>query len=200
MRDAGRHVAIPFDALNLERALTYHLVYHHSLLIRVNHLILLPTYLLGVFLCCSANPYLLSAAFTVLSLHSTKLSLRYGLVFIVVVLLPLSGIALVLHSSTLLTSVAASLPLLSGGTAIAPSLVAGCAVVLSSLLLQLAGHAIFEDLQATPNLVHGLILAPFLECTVAVMWCSSGGRQSGEDVLEEAKRIRAHLKTQCARA
>merc|ERR1712007_180715 len=43
--------------MSLESSMVYHLVYHYSLLIHINHLIFLNTYLFGVFLTVASTSF-----------------------------------------------------------------------------------------------------------------------------------------------
>ena len=172
-----------FDPLNFEKALTYHLIYHHSVGIQINHLVLLPAYLLGLLLLCSGlSPYLAIGVASFFSLHSLKLSLPFGIFFSAAVIIPVLYGALclrvVLQDSSFLSSLSSSsdpssssvsLLLTAGPEVSPPSLAVGFALLLSSLLLQVLGHAVFEELQPVPSFAHGFLLAPFLEYTLVVV-------------------------------
>jgi hypothetical protein len=196
-----------FDPLNFEKALVYHLVYHNSVGIQINHLLLLPAYLLGLLLFCSAlSPYLLLAVTSLFSLHGLKLSVSFGLFFSAVILFPVSYLALLLrlslNASPLLSELSSSpsphVALLTGDANAEPSLVVGFGILFSSLLLQVAGHHVLEDLQPTPNLAHGLLLAPFLEYTLVAMKLLRriGVYDKPPRIFEEAENVRARLKSQ----
>jgi hypothetical protein len=196
-----------FDPLNFEVALVYHLVYHNSVGIQINHLLLLPAYLLGLLLFCSGlSTYLLLAVTLLFSLHGLKLSASFGLFFSVVILFPVAFLALLLRlsldSSPLLFELSSApsphMTLLTGDAIAEPSLVVGFGILFSSLLLQVAGHHVFEDLQPTPNLAHGLLLAPFLEYALVAMKLlrTIGVYEKAPRVFEEAENARARLKSQ----
>ena len=73
----------------------------------------------------------------------------------------------------------------------------GIGVSLTSLLMQLAGHFMWEDFQAPPAISHGLLMAPLLEWHSLFYRCSCYGRQSKQQkIWEEVDAARARSKGQ----
>ena len=165
-----RTAVTTFDRLSLRSSMVYHLTYHHSLALHINHLVFLNTYLFGVWLLLSAvHPVCCWVAISGYTLYSLRvagwaLGLPFGL------LQGASGYgAIAVHAGALVawrwtTYEVAGL---------------GFSLVIGSFLAQLAGHAASEAFVAPPHLFHGLVAAPLLE------WVSLGFRLGALPVLRQ---------------
>jgi uncharacterized membrane protein YGL010W len=134
-----------FEYLNEESAMLYHLVYHYSIAIHLNHLIFLNAYVFGVLgLCTSAGGWIsmciLAGIFSIYVLCLCKVS--FGSLYILVIWILVF----------LANKVSNSIPVWGF-----------VMIVFGSIAMQLLGHWLFEDFQAPPDIVHGLIAAPVLE-------------------------------------
>lgn len=155
-----------------ERAVLYHLVYHWTLSIHINHMFLLHTYLLGAyFSACvysdNSVPVIVAIAslvticdLVVLRSHSLILC---GLSHVIIMVWPLAYAA---HYLSLYVQTAYSMDRSN-----VCMLVAGPTVMLTSLLLQVAAHHYHEEFQAPMSLLHGLLAAPGLEWTSFLLRC-----------------------------
>ena len=155
MRQKGPTGVIDYDFLSLESSMVYHLIYHHSLALHLNHLLLLNTYLFGVFLAFAGTglwPILAAVA----GLYAT-----YAVALTRCVALPYAVVVGGLASAAWFVVDAACTP--ESELRTWHFVGVGVGVVLVSLLLQLAGHAAHEHFQAPPLLKHGFVSAPVLE-------------------------------------
>lgn len=145
---------VDFSPLPLRAALTYHLIYHYSFMLHVNHLIFLHTYLFGMLLLlASSTEWLVLAGTTaVYAMYVIVLTQRLALPYVAFV----GGLAAAAWELQRWLSIAVEL---------APWMVALIAVgvVLSSFICQLVGHAVHERFQAPPAILHGFVAAPPLE-------------------------------------
>jgi uncharacterized membrane protein YGL010W len=145
------HDEIDFKAFDLVDALAYHLVYHRSPGIHINHLIFGQTYLFGATLLLLSLGTLypsLAAMVTYVSYcvrMEYYLGMSYSTVILVVYFAAFSLWAFVLDRK--------------------PAYLLSIGIMVTSLLCQVVGHQVYELYQASPNLLHGLYSAPFLE------WC-----------------------------
>ena len=149
---------VVFQPFRFREAVVYHLVYHFSFGMHVNHLIFLPMYLVGVFVLAGLvwPPWLCIALAALLALYSTGLAgVLLGVSFAVIVELPAVLLANYARSEW-------------GGGTLGGVGILGLGTMLGAFALQLIGHAAFEDIQASPNLMHGFVSAPILEW--ACMW------------------------------
>ena len=141
----------------------YHLIYHYTVKLHLNHLLLLHTYLLGIYIfaCGCAGIYILSVVtclfccFDILFARFTV----HGWSHSIFVHLPLSIGSYYLTTSFLQTSLELSTLNI---------IIASLSLMLCSLLLQVAGHSAWEEFQAPAAITHGLLAAPVLEWTT--MW------------------------------
>jgi hypothetical protein len=151
-----------FALLDLPSAALYHWAFHSTDALHVNHLVLLNTYLVGLFMVfSSARQWPVTASAAVV----------YG-AYVAVFLRPLRYLAVPYVVFLALLSAAswfASVALAADMGADADQRMSwhvtliGLGIALASLLLQLVGHACSEQLQAKPLLKHGLVAAPPLE-------------------------------------
>jgi hypothetical protein len=175
--------------LVVDDAIKYHLIYHHSFGLRVNHLIFLQTYQLGVFLCASA-------AGGVICLCSV-------VGFLCLYTLLLSGQFLCKTNASVCASAACASYLgVLGSLGIAAQYlqlhfsremlsVVGITVLLGSFILQLIGHALCEDLHAPPRLFHGFVAAPPLEHISLLLSCGCFGESFRQSIMDEVEETRA---------
>jgi hypothetical protein len=183
----------------------YHLVYHRSLGIAMNHLCFLHTYLFGVFLCAASPPgaggiVLCATAVLCLVVNIMLGGGRLGVAHAVLVTLPLAGVAwcaaLVLSShgdcslfvAARATTVNRLLAPVENWTGTATVVGTSIVVVLLSFALQLLGHCVHERFEAPPQPLHGLVAAPLLE--FACIFVRSGAWDL-DGVLVEADELRA---------
>ena len=195
-----------FVPLPLRSAVLYHLVYHRSLGIALNHLCFLHTYLFGVLLLAAAPPgaggiALCTAAIVCVVVSVVIGGLRLGVVHGVLVTLPLAAaawctaLALSSHGDRALfvaaRATATTTRLLAPADDwVDAAVVLGTSIVLVllSFALQLIGHCVHERFEAAPQPLHGLIAAPLLE--FACIFVRSGAWDL-EGVLAEADELRA---------
>ena len=143
-----------FDWCGLRSGMIYHLIYHHSLALHVNHLVFLNTYLFGIWLLlAAADPIAGWAAAAAYAVYATALA---G---------PLGGLFGLLQVAAAYGATALHTALLTDGGGWAPweVVMLGVGLVLGSFMAQLAGHASSEAFIAPPHLFHGFVAAPILE-------------------------------------
>lgn len=169
-------IEVPFDPWELETALVYHRVFHYSLGIHVNHLVFLNTYLLGIFVALgSVHGAVLGVVALALSAHAFELA---GACVAAPFAVQVAGLVLVAESAQ---------NALDAGIG---AMTMGLAVALASLLAQVAGHAVFEELRPLrPAPLHGLVCAPFLE-SVALQFRLGFGSKLAERVEARVAKIR----------
>jgi len=136
----------------------YHLTYHYSIGLHINHLVFLHAYVVAVFVIfCGAGlatgvPYLdfvFPALFAIaIFAYSAKLGGLYSI--------PYWGIVTALLSIT-----TAFLQPWLGDYVMC--LIVGFSLMLFAFICQLIGHAMHEVFQAPPNFLHGFFAAPVLE-------------------------------------
>lgn len=141
-----------FEWNNRKQAIAYHLLFHSSLGIQINHLIFLHTYLLGVFILSSCDwitfflsmsPFMLYASLIIRPWHYCVL---YNLFILIIATV---GMWINLY--------------LLGSVYLWETVVISLVIILFSFICQLVGHYLFEKIQAPPSLLHGFIAAPILE-------------------------------------
>lgn len=145
-----------FDKTSLHSSLVYHLVYHRSIALHVNHLIFLNSYLFGVLLCAASTggksgDIVCGALTGIYASYVLLLTKGYGVPYVIFVsALALSARTFRLWIDTYLDR-----------TYVPP--VVGICIVLLSFSSQLLGHRLHEEIIAAPNLFHGFVAAPVLE-------------------------------------
>jgi uncharacterized membrane protein YGL010W len=174
-------------ASSLDSGLLYHVVYHRSLALHVNHLLFLQSYELGVLLLLCAGSGWLSAALAGLyAAYAAWLAREKALPFLV----SLAGLA-VAASYT-----AAALG--AAGLARWEIALLGLGLVLGSFLLQLLGHWLFEEFNAKPSLLHGFVSAPILE-GVVLLFRLGFYPALASDVFARAEALRAEARAESER-
>jgi hypothetical protein len=165
--DKPKTSVVAFRPFHLREAIVYHLVYHYSLGLHINHLIFLHTYGIGVGLTTLAignASYFYAPSWVVLAFYTLYIMLlgkKIGVAYVVCVVsaqvyaifLLKASIEGVWTANAMVSSL--SLQAFFGGT--------GIAVVFASFMFQLVGHCVHERFGAPPNLLHGTVCAPFLE-------------------------------------
>lgn len=151
MNRSKRHsLPTSFDILSLREGLIYHLVYHYSFALHVNHIVFLNLYLFGVFLCLTSFKSCIplacvSGAYCLYSIVLTKgIAIPYGIFILVIALGALEctkRLDLEWYRSL-------------GG---------GVGFILGSFFVQLLGHFFHEKFVAKPNIFHGFVAAPLME-------------------------------------
>ena len=158
------------------RCIIYHLIYHHTLSLHLNHLLLLHTYVLGIFVVAiSIHLYFLFSVVSLFCIFEVTFArcTIHGWSHALLVVVPLGLLAW--------TAATQLVPLQSLGTKI----FCGFFLSLISLLLQVAGHHAWEEFEAPPQTLHGLLAAPVLEWTS--MWLRL---YPDEGVWDEVRRAR----------
>lgn len=143
MDEQARKHNFDFHFLDRKRALFYHLVFHHSTPLHINHMIFLHTNFISLVLVTVI--FSMYACVIIRPLHFTAL---YTLGILV-----LAAVAFVFEAylSSTYDLQKWAIGAIGGG------------VVLASFVCQLLGHALYEDFTASPNLIHGFLAAPILE-------------------------------------
>ena len=193
----------------IRRAVLYHLVYHRSLAIAINHLCFLHTYLFGILLFTAApvragGIFLCIAVTACLAANVIIGGVRLGVSHTALVIIPLAAAAWMaaLALTTSRGDSSRSIAAAARATAtwdrlLAPVenwmgtvliAVASIAVVLLSFALQLLGHCAHEHFKAVVQPLHGLVAAPLLE--FACIFVRRGVWDLG-GVLAEADELRA---------
>ena len=153
---------------DLYGAILYHLVYHYSLSLHINHLVFLHTYGIGIgVLTLGVSSFLsflilFSYCIYILLLSSSGLKknkgLLYGLLyigsFVTVQIFAVYSIAEAVNEFQKIETVAL-----------------GLLIILVSFMMQLVGHCLHENFATEPHLVHGFIAAPFLEFISLLIRC-----------------------------
>jgi hypothetical protein len=140
-----------FKLFQFEDALIYHLTYHGSQGIHINHLIFSAGYVFGIMLLALSIQF--EVALAILALYTwycVKMEYYLGMTYSTVLVVLFMVAFLVWY---MILDRKPAYYLLLG-------------IILGSLVCQLIGHRIHENVQASPNILHGLVAAPFLE------WCS----------------------------
>lgn len=156
MRDDARDHDFDFHFLNRKRALFYHLMFHHSTSLHINHMIFLHTFLFGALLCSSTNIISLVLITVIFAMYASVIirPLLFTAIYILgILILSLTAFYLeaYLSSSSTYELKKWVIAVIGGG------------IVLTSFMFQLLGHALYEELVAPPNLIHGFLAAPILE-------------------------------------
>lgn len=142
----------PWERLN---ATAYHMTFHHSVPLQINHVIFLHTYLLGVlFLSAMGGWITLTVAAFPFAFYAVFIIRPYlwGLVYA-------ACIAAIAFSAFLLERELESYEFTNNWILC----MAGLTIILFSFGCQLLGHYFHEEFVAPPNLCHGFIAAPALE-------------------------------------
>lgn len=185
-----------FSPWTLHEAMLYHRIYHYSFGLHVNHLVLLNSYMFGMFLLLASLGYssLVVASLGCYALYVVALCLDYK--YTMMLVLPyLVFLCCLAHGAWSVQEY------LSKHGSLERWLIASSAlgIVFSSFALQLIGHWLHEVFNAPPSLMHGFISAPVLEY-VSLMWRlgfdaeeSSGVLRKVEEIRERAFRSHSHL-------
>ncbi|CAJ1354520.1 unnamed protein product [Effrenium voratum] len=177
----------PFQPFSLRPALIFHKLYHSSRGIQVNHWVLLPCYLVSLFLTLAAS-WAQILAFALLAVYALALTgAPMGGSYTLCVLSPCLFLAWAIADSL-------------GNPWWPIRFALGQAGCLVSLLLQLLGHKLCEKLKPEPAPMHGFVAAPMLEWQVVWMeaYLALNSRppqwlfnlEEPQQVFSEAKRMR----------
>jgi hypothetical protein len=154
---------------DLYGAVIYHLVYHYSLSLHVNHLVFLHTYGIGIgVLTFSLSTHYISFLILflyciyILLLSSSGLKnfkdLSYGLLYIItVIILQVFAVFVIAKAVNEFKKIEIA--------------ALGLLIILISFMMQLIGHCLHEKFATEPHLVHGFIAAPFLEFISLLIRC-----------------------------
>ena len=158
------------------RAVVYHLVYHWTLKLHVNHLMLLHAYQFSVMLMVSAVGGEICAIVIFCLFALVEILVARSLFGISHVLCLLGPLGLLAYWTSLALEEPVAVVCSSKGGVCTKLFIAACgfAAAIISLLLQLAGHALWEEYQAPASPLHGLVTAPVLE------WVSLWLRVTGD--------------------
>eukprot|EP00756_Hemistasia_phaeocysticola_P059026 Hpha_TRINITY_DN35725_c0_g1::TRINITY_DN35725_c0_g1_i1::g.139861::m.139861 len=142
-----------YEFFSLESSMVYHLIYHYSIPMHINHLIFLNTYMFGVFLAFSSTGLwpVVSAVAVLYALYAVMLTRGVAVPYALFVGGMACGAWFVVENE------------LIGHLLKWHYALVGLGVILVSFILQLAGHAVHEDFKAPPLLKHGFVSAPVLE-------------------------------------
>mmetsp|Transcript_9273 Transcript_9273/g.15072 ORF Transcript_9273/g.15072 Transcript_9273/m.15072 type:complete len:191 (-) Transcript_9273:2874-3446(-) len=141
-----------YDACHMRSCMVYHMTYHYSIGVHVNHLVFLNTYLFGMLMLANAADWILAAVLTLLyAIYAIWLARLSSFLF-VIVLCGLNVGALYLADW-----------IWEAGYPDYVIALVGFAFVLGSFIMQLLGHWLFEKFQGPLSLLHGFLLAPLLE-------------------------------------
>jgi hypothetical protein len=187
--------------------LVYHLTYHHSLGIHVNHLVFLNAYLLAVLTLLDGTDALLG--FPALLPAGTRVLPAALVAALCMYALRLGGVrsvpycAFVAALGWIATARMPGLLQELGGyhendngddgpsqQAARASAGAGFGLMLAAFMCQLAGHALFEVFQAPPSLMHGFFAAPVLEWLALLGRLGLMPQSVMQDVSRRVKAIR----------
>ena len=165
--DKPRTFVVSFRPFHLREAMVYHLAYHYSLGLHINHLLFLHTYGIGVgisTLAIGGASYFYAPSWILLAFYTVYvlfLGKKIGAAYISCAV-PAQVYAIFLLKSSIeatwsvdSTLSSLSLNVLFGGV--------GIGIVIASFVFQLMGHCAHERFGAPPNLLHGFVCAPFLE-------------------------------------
>uniref|UniRef100_A0A7S0A4K4 Uncharacterized protein n=1 Tax=Pyrodinium bahamense TaxID=73915 RepID=A0A7S0A4K4_9DINO len=181
----------PRSLFRVRDAVLYHIVYHRSRALHANHLLFLHTCLLGILVGFEgafgviANLGVISVYGVYCLLLTMQLLWRH----------PIDGFLSFLYIGVLSAISRVSHEMIAtlrgrGMLVERWSLVlAGFSVMLGSFLVQLVGHAAWEEFSAPINLVHGSVTAGNLEWLSALLRLGLLRRGRLAGVIEEADRI-----------
>ena len=160
--EIGMSDTIKFSPFSFDLAITYHLTYHYSIWLHINHLVFLHSYLFGMALLLKfiSLPLFWSIAL-IFTCYCVIVFRWFGLSYVLTILAGI--IHFRSHIYTLLIEIVSSSPFY---WVCSDPLLFPVAIILLSFSFQLLGHFFFEKYQAEPSLFHGFISAPVLE------WCS----------------------------
>ena len=181
----SRDFDFDFHFLNRKRAVFYHLMFHHTTSLHINHMIFLHTFLFGALLCSSTNFISLVLVASIFILYAS------------IIIRPLKFTAVYIFGILLLTVTAFYLEVYVSSTyawkkwSIA---VCGVSVILISFFCQLLGHTLYEEFIAPPNLIHGFLAAPILEFQCFLHRWNLGDTSEYLSIMEEVKQGRAFLR------
>lgn len=146
-----------FKPYPLLDAIVYHLVYHHSFWLQVNHLVFLHTYVYGAFMLLSASSIwiLPAVALTVYLSYIILLLNEIGVLLLLPYIIFLTGVTVAAWFSYYFMSETG----IEGWKCALMALL----IILASFGFQVLGHALHEDYKAKPSLMHGFVSAPPLE-------------------------------------
>eukprot|EP00928_Gymnodinium_smaydae_P089765 TRINITY_DN73678_c0_g1_i1.p1 TRINITY_DN73678_c0_g1~~TRINITY_DN73678_c0_g1_i1.p1 ORF type:complete len:213 (+),score=35.09 TRINITY_DN73678_c0_g1_i1:67-705(+) len=148
---------VSFKYLELHSSMLYHLIYHFSCAIHVNHLFFLNSYLFGVFLMVSSVGFWQAVAAVLLLYGSymVKLFAGHGVLYALPYMSFVAGIGV----GAWFLSENLLFPLMNRSEIA----LIGFGIVMGSFSVQLFGHARYEEFSAPPDLFHGFVAAPVLE-------------------------------------
>lgn len=164
----------------------YHITYHYTTALHINHLIFLHTLLFGMMLSVSA------AGVWELTVAVVALFVAY-ICLLFTARRSLLALPYCLFVSLLATSAWIVREELSRGFRPWQILLVGLGIVLTSFAVQLYGHAKYEEFEAPPNLWHGFVAAPILEYT-SFLFRLGALTEMKEMVMKEAEAARAEAR------
>jgi hypothetical protein len=174
-----------FQPLDRERALRYHLMFHHSLALHINHMIFLHTFLFGVLLCSSLNAAALISVTAAYTLYASIIIRPAKFYFIYILVPGILALSAVICEDYISTKFSTQKWLVGA---------AGSAIILSSFAFQLMGHALHEELFAPPNIFHGFLAAPILEFQCFIFRMRYVDASEYDSIMEVVNKSRNELK------
>lgn len=164
----------------------YHVTYHCTTALHVNHLIFLHTLLFGMWLSFSAAGLweLLVAAVALFVAYICLLFAAHR---------PLLASPYCLFVSLLATGAWFLREALARSLQPWQVLLIGLGIILASFTVQLYGHAKYEEFEAPPNLWHGFVAAPILEYA-SLLFRLGALTEMKQGVMQEAEAARAEAR------
>ena len=137
----------------------YHMTYHHTFSIHINHAILLHLYLFGLFLILVAVHKIMAIVFMVIYCSLFIVIFRGNIIgwLYTIIIFAIGFLAYFIFESYLKPSY------FDVKYNVGIPYIIGACCILFALLLQQLGHTIFERFLPPISLYHGFIAAPFLE-------------------------------------
>lgn len=186
--------------LDLRSAMIYHLTYHSTRSLHINHLIFLHGYMLAVFVACAcaSRPGSVASAVAVGVPASIVVAYSELLGGKIVARIPAaSGILLCGFQPLITICLAAAAWWIAGYPLAGVSRVvlgaSALGVSVGCLIAQVIGHKLNEPVMASPNLFHGFIAAVVLEWFSLVIRLGGASAIGLDGVWAEAARVRAIL-------
>ena len=167
-----------FDPWSFKPAMVYHLIYHYSFGLHINHMIFLFTYILGILLAMSAGGWILTALGTSLLIMYAMYVVKDMSIPFMFIVIGLNYLVRVIDEGYFMQD--------EGST---NKLLTALAICLGSFFVQIAGHIVFEDYQAPPSLMHGFVAAPVLE-TVSLQFRLGCFKERRKEVYDEVDAVR----------
>jgi hypothetical protein len=181
--------------------MVYHLTYHSTIGLHINHLLFLHGYLFGVFLACAcAGPPTSLVSAVAVSLPGSLLvgysELLGGRVRPSAATSCLISRVLLCGAQPLITVLIGTLAWWVAGYPLGHVSritlgLSGLGGALVCLIAQVIGHFIFEPITAGPNLFHGFVAAVVLEWFALVVRLGGASLVGLDGVWEEAARLHA---------